>query len=225
MKWLAVLDMDGTLLECRTIDVLCEKLHLTVKLREIDEQSKFMNDYAVNLRIAKLFRGLKASNIAEVFDTIKTVKGAREFVDYLKARDFVTAIVTDSYTFLASRLASKLGVDTVKGNQLGIVDGTVTGKIVTPLGFKEGENNRCPTTAICKLQVMNDLCKEYSIRDNQTLGVGDTKSDSLIVEKARIGVAFRPKDTSLTKVATIVVHTDFFDLMQLLKDFLDGPSH
>jgi phosphoserine phosphatase len=137
----------------------------------------------------------------------------------------VTAIVTDSYTFLASRLASKLGVDTVKGNQLEIVDGTVTGKIVTPLGFKEGENNRCPTTAICKLQVMNDLSKEYSIRDNQTLAVGDTKSDSLIVEKARIGVAFRPKNAALTKVATVVVHTDFFDLMRLLKDFLDGLSH
>ncbi len=225
MKLLAVLDMDGTILECRAIDVLCEKLHLTEKLREIDEQSKFMNDYAVNLRIAKLFRGLKASNMAEIFDTIKTVKGAREFVDFLKSRDFVTAIVTDSYTFLAARLASKLGVETVKGNQLGIVDGTITGKIVAPLGFKEGENTRCPTKAICKLQVMNDLCREYSIRDNQTLAVGDTQSDSLIVEKARIGVAFRPKDAALTKVATVVVHTDFFDLIQFLKDFLDGPSH
>jgi phosphoserine phosphatase len=221
MKWLAVLDMDGTILERRTIDVLCETLYLTKKLREIDDQSKFIDDYEVNVRIAKLFSGLKASDIEAIFDTIKPVKSAREFVGFLKLREFVTAIVTDSYSFLASRLAMKLGVDVVKGNELEIVDGIMTGKIAAPLGQKEGEPDRSRTKAICKLQVMNDLIKEYSIKDSRTLAIGDTKSDILMVENARIGVAFRPKDDLLTKVATLVVHTDFFDLMNLLKDFLD----
>lgn len=225
MKWLAVLDMDGTILERRTIDVLCENLYLTGKLREIDEKSMFMDDYEVNVRIARLFSGLKASNMEEIFDTIRTVKGAREFVDFLKSREFVTVIVSDSYTFLASRLATKLGIDAVEGNELGIVDGIATGKIVAPLGRKEGEHDRCRTKDICKLQVMNDLIKEYSIKDNRTLAIGDTKSDILIVKKARIGVAFKPKDDALTKVATLVVHTDFFDLMKLLKDFLDTLSN
>jgi phosphoserine phosphatase len=173
------------------------------------------------VRIARLFSGLKALDIEEIFDTIKTAKGAREFVDFLKAREFVSAIVTDSYTFLASKLGMKLGVETVKGNELEIVGGIITGKIVEPLGMKEGQQDICLTKAICKLRVMNDLCKEYSIKDNRTLAIGDTKSDNLIVEKARIGVAFKPKDDSLTKVATMVVQTDFFDLMKLLKDFLD----
>jgi phosphoserine phosphatase len=221
MKWLAVLDMDGTLLKRRTIDVLCENLYLTEKLREIDEQSEFMDDYEVNVRIANLFSGLKASDIEEIFATNKTVDGAREFVGFLKSKEFVTAIVTDSYTFLATKLATKLGVDAVKGNVLGIVDGIITGRIVAPLGGKDGEHDKGHTKATCKLEAMLDLCRKYSIEDSRTLAVGDTKSDSLMVEKAHIGVAFRPKDESLIKVATLVVHTDFFDLMNLLKAFLN----
>jgi phosphoserine phosphatase len=55
MRWLAVLDMDGTILERRTVDVLCEKLGLTERLKEIDRKSKCMEAYEVSARIAKLF--------------------------------------------------------------------------------------------------------------------------------------------------------------------------
>ncbi|NIR86885.1 HAD-IB family phosphatase [Candidatus Bathyarchaeota archaeon] len=221
MKWLAVLDMDGTILERRTVDVLCEKLGLTERLKEIDRKSKSMEAYEVSARIAKLFSGVKASRMEEIFDTITLVRGAREFVDFLKKREFVTAIVTDSYMFLASRLARKLGIDAIRGNELELISGVVTGKITMPLGWKEEKQENCQRKAVCKLHVMNDLIRQYSIQNNKTLAVGDSQNDFCIIQKARIGVAFRPKDESIVEVPDVVVQTDFYALIEWLKDFLD----
>jgi len=69
---------------------------------------------------------------------------------------------------------------------------------------------------------MNDLVREYSIQDNKTLAVGDSQNDFCIIQKARVGVAFRPKNELIIKVANVVVRTDFYDLINRLKTFLDG---
>ena len=222
MTSLVILDMDGTLLKRRTIDVLCENLGLNERLREIDRESQLLEDCEISAKIANLFSGIKASRMEEVFDTIELVEGAEEFVVFLKSRAFVTAIVTDSYVFLASRLARKLGIDVVRGNELEVTHGIVTGRILRPLGSREQRQEKHMSTAFRKLRAMNGLVKEFSIQDNKTLVVGDTQSDLLMIKKARIGVAFRPKDGSITKVADIVIHTNFYDLIDSLKPFLES---
>jgi phosphoserine phosphatase len=221
MRWLAVLDMDGTILQRRTVDVLCENLGLLERLRKIDEKSGSIEAYEVSVRIAKLFSGIEAFKMQEIFDTMKLVRGVRKFVDFLKSKNFVTAIVTDSYVFLASRIARKLGIDDVKGNELELVNGVLTGKIIMPLGWEGEKQKNCQKKAVCKLHAMNDLIKEYSIQDNRTLAIGDSQSDLCIIRKARIGAAFRPKDDSVVEIADIVVHTDFCDLTRSLETFLD----
>lgn len=220
MSWLAILDMDGTLLEQRTVDVLCGKLGLTERLMEIDRKSKSMDAYKVSARIAELFSGIEASKLEAIFDTITHVKGAKDFVNCTKSRDFVTAIVTDSYVFLASRLAQKLGIDAVKGNMLELVNGVLTGKIIMPLGWEEEKQKNCQKKAVCKLHAMNNLMRIYQIQDNRTLAVGDSQSDFCVIKKARIGIAFRPKDKSIIRVSDTVILTDFYDLIEWLKDFL-----
>ncbi len=222
MKWLAVLDMDGTILERRTIDVLCEKLGLTERLMEIDRKSKLMDAYRVSERIAELFSGIEAPKLEAIFDTITLVKGAKDFVNFLKSRDFVTAIITDSYVFPASRLAQKLGIDEVKGNKLEIVNGILTGRIAMPLGWEEEEQEKCQRKSVCKLHTMNSLIRKYQIQDNRTLVVGDSKSDLCMIKEACVGVAFRPKNNSVIKASNVVIRTDFYDLIEWLKDFLDS---
>jgi HAD superfamily phosphoserine phosphatase-like hydrolase len=222
MRWLAVLDMDGTLLERRTVDVLCDELGLTHRLAEIDENSKVMNAYEVSAEISKLFSGMKASTLEAIFDTMLCVEGAQRFIDFLKSRNFVTAIVTDSYTFLASRLAGKLSIDAVRGNELEQINGVITGRIAMPLGWKVEKQNDCQKKAVCKLHAMKDLIKKYSISGTRTLAVGDSHTDLCVIRNARIGVAFRPKDDSIVEAADIVVQTDFCELIGRLEGFLDS---
>lgn len=222
MKWLAVLDMDGTLLERRTVDVLCERLGLTHRLAQIDESFRSVDAYEVSAEISRLFAGMQASTLEDIFEAMQPVKGAKEFINFLKSKNFVTSIVTDSYTFLASRLARRLSIDAVKGNELEQVNGVLTGKIAMPLGWEAEQRSNCKKKAVCKLHAMKELMQEYSIQDTRTLAVGDSHTDLCIIENARVGVAFRPKDESIVEAADIVVRTDFNDLRRRLEGFLDG---
>ena len=219
VRALAVLDMDGTLLESRSIDVLCQKFGLETKLAEIDRRSKLLEGYEVSEAIAQLFAGMRTSDLALAFDRIKVVSGAKEFIDLLRESKFLTAIITDSYTFLASRLAEKLVVDIVWGNKLEILDGAITGRIIMPLGWEK--QNNCQKKAVCKLHAMYELAQKNKIGMDKTLAIGDSRSDFCMIEKAAIGVAFRPKDPEIVKIADLVVHEDFFELVDKLKPFLD----
>ena len=162
---------------------------------------------------------MKASDLERAFDSIKVVNGAKEFIDFLRKKKFLTAIVTDSYTFLALRLAEKLLVDLVWGNKLEIVDGVITGRIIMPLGWEK--QKKCQKKAVCKLHAMYKLAQKNQVGIDKTLAIGDSKSDFCIIERAAIGVAFRPKDFAIIKIADLVVYEDFFELMDKLKTFLD----
>jgi phosphoserine phosphatase len=218
-KALAVLDMDGTLLNSRSIDILCHKFGLQTQLKEIDKRSNFLEDYKVSEAIAPLFTGMKASDLKRVFDGISVVHGANEFIDFLKERKFLTAIITDSYTFLALRLAEKLNIDIVTGNKMEIIGGVITGRIEMPLGWKKQED--CQKKAVCKLNAMYDIAQKHEIGMEKTLAIGDSKGDFCMLERAALGVAFRPKDSKITKIADLVVYGDFFELVDKLKPFLD----
>jgi len=220
MRRLAVMDMDGTLLEVRTVDALCEEFGLMDELKAIDNQSGCLESYEISGAIARLFSGLRASDLGKVFDGIAVVDGAKEFIHFLGFNGFITAIITDSYVFLASRLAERLGVKRVWGNELEIVDGIVTGRVRMPLGWAKQRN--CQRKSVCKLHAMHELAKEYSVGKKKTLAVGDSKSDLCVIENAAIGVAFRPKDPEIIKVADLIVYTDFFELIEKLKPFLEG---
>ena len=219
VRALATLDMDGTLLESRSIDVLCRKFGLETELGEIDRRSDLPEGYKVSEIVAQLFGGMKASDLERAFDSIKVVNGAKEFIYFLRKKKFLTAIVTDSYTFLASRLAEKLVVDIVWGNKLEIVDGVITGRITMPLGWEK--QKKCQKKAVCKLHAMYKLAQKNQVGMDKTLAIGDSKSDFCIIERAAIGVAFRPKDFAIIKIADLVVYEDFFELMDKLKPFLD----
>lgn len=219
VKALAVLDMDGTLLESRSIDVICQKFGLETKLGEIDRGADLLENYEVSEAIGQLFEGMRASNLEKAFDGIGMVHGAKEFIDFLKERKFLTTIITDSYIFLATRLAEKLEINMVWGNKLEIIDGVITGRIIMPLGWEKQKN--CQKKAVCKLHAMYKLAQKHEIGMEKTLAIGDSKGDFCIIKRAAIGVAFRPKDSQIVKIADLVVYGDFFELVDKLKPFLD----
>jgi phosphoserine phosphatase len=217
-KALAVLDMDGTLLEFRSIDVLCQHFGLENQLGEIDRKSHLMKDYEISKTVAQLFSGIKATELEKTFDGIAVANGAKEFITLLRQQKFLTAIITDSYNFLASKLAEKLEIDIVWGNTLEIIDGVITGRIIMPLGWEKKRN--CSKKAVCKLHAMRRIAKKHGIGMDKTLAIGDSKGDLCMIEEAAVGVAFRPKDTDIIKIADLVIYGDFLELAEELKGFL-----
>jgi len=95
---------------------------------------------------------------------------------------------------------------------------------VMPLGWEKMTIQNCQRKAICKLNAMTELADKYSISEDRTLAVGDSRSDSCMVYAATIGVAFRPKDDVIAEAADVVIRTDFLELQRWLECFLDRSA-
>ena len=74
---LALIDMDGTLLQSRTIDALSNKFKKKDFLKELDKRSLKMPAYKVSQEIAKFFKCNTKEEIKKVFDTVPITSDAQ----------------------------------------------------------------------------------------------------------------------------------------------------
>ena len=71
----ALLDVDGTILSRRSIDVLCERFGFASELKRIDLEFRNAPGYVVTQKIAALFSGKKRNDLEKIFDTIPLNEG------------------------------------------------------------------------------------------------------------------------------------------------------
>ena len=221
-KFAAFFDMDGTLLSERSIFVIGRNLGFEKELLKIlNGKQDDIPSYVRSGQVAKLLNGFQIREIEEVFDTIPLTKGVEEVALWLKKHDFISAIVTDSYTQLATRLAKRLGIDMVAGNLLEVDEkGVITGKIYAPLGWENHIKLGCSKHSVCKLNALKTIAKTYKIPLKRTIAVGDRNPDACMVGAAGLGFAFEPKGEELEKAADLVIYEDMRKMIPHLEQFL-----
>ncbi|MHA1145405.1 MAG: HAD family hydrolase [Candidatus Helarchaeota archaeon] len=219
MSWLAAIDMDGTILKDRTIDVLARTLKFEEKLAEIDTKYKDLNESEKSERIATFFKGFQASRILEIFRKIPLSNGIEELINYLNQKKFIVSIVTNSYTFLAEDLAKRIGIKRVFGNVLEVKNGIITGKITMPLNWAKTKDCKCHS--ICKFTVVKEFAEENNIPNSRILAIGDSENDYCMLKLAQIAVAYRSKSKRLKKIPNIIISDDFHDVLNILKEKLE----
>ena len=208
---IAILDMDGTILSRRSIDVFCDGFGFTEKLVEVDRQSSNLPAYMVSEAIARFFSGLPKHRLEQMFDSIPLNHGINDIISFLKSNEFHIAIATDSYQFLAERLAKRLGADSCYGNLVELQDGLLTGRLLTDHHCLRIEG--CREYSSCKLWFLRQMKTRIG---GITVAVGDGDSDLCMIKGADLGIAYRPKSKSLAKVANLVAE-DFYEVINFLK--------
>jgi len=208
----AILDMDGTLLSRRSIDVFCAELGLTRRLAEVDMISPSLPAYKTGEIIASFFKGTKRRTLEDLLATIPINEGAEEFVRFLKSEGFLVAIATDSYQFLAQKLANRLGAYAAYGNIVEVRDGFLTGRLLTARRCLKVEG--CREYSACKLWFMRRLRDRIG---GLTVAVGDGDSDFCAIGGADIGIAYRPKISSIAALADIA-GSDYHEIKSRLRE-------
>ncbi len=208
MRGLAAFDMDGTLLAKRTIDVLANELDFKQKLLQIDQASKGKYAYQISIEVARLLEDVSASRVIDIFDQIEIRRGAQRLINFLKKEKFLTAIISDSYTFLIQRLAKKLQIDEIWGNIVEINEGRLTGKLITQSCWRNNDP-RCKRHSVCKLYAFESIANKHNIPMDKTIAFGDSSSDICMLKHAKVAIGVTPRNVTLTEYADLIVEKDF----------------
>jgi len=169
--------MDGTLLNCETLEVLAKEAGVEREVRKITNMA--MNgEIDFEEAVKKRLRLLKGTNIGQIAQNLPLMRGAKELVLELKKRNFKTAIITGGFDIVAEETAKRLNMDFFIANKLYADRGKITGNYKLLVKGNKG-------------LLMNNLQRRLKI--NFTLAVGDGANDIPMLKAAQIGIAFCAK--------------------------------
>ena len=193
---LIVMDVDSTLVQGEVIEMLAAHAGSAGEVAEITERAMAGElDFAESLRErVRTLEGLDARVLDDVYEALELAPGARTLVRTLRRLGYVFAIVSGGFTQITERIAADLEIDHAEANELEIVDGRLTGRIVGPILDRAG-----------KADALRRFAADGRMSLKHTVAIGDGANDLDMLAAAGLGVAFNAKpvvqaaaDTSLT---------------------------
>lgn len=181
---LVVLDVDSTLIKQEVIDILARFAGVEKQVSEITHRA--MNgelDFSesLNQRVT-LLAGLPASVLNQVRSEIEFTPGAATLCRTLHRLGFHVALVSGGFSEIVTPLAAELGVVNIRANQLEVVDGLLTGRLIGEIVDRSG-----------KASALKEFAKELGVPMSRTIAVGDGANDLDMLNAAALGIAFNAK--------------------------------
>jgi phosphoserine phosphatase len=183
-QFLVVFDVDSTLIEDEVIELLADAAGKRAEVAAVTERAMAGElDFAESLiERVKSLAGLPESVFADVQQRITVTTGAKTLIDAVHAAGGKVGAVSGGFNQLLAPLAEILELDFARANQLEVVDGFLTGKV---LG------------AIVDRQAKADALLEWaSVTETpieNTVAVGDGANDLSMMAAAGLGVGFNCK--------------------------------
>ena len=205
-KRLIVFDVDSTLVQGEVIEMLAAHAGAQGKVAAITEAAmRGELDFAQSLqqRVATL-TGLPATVVDEVAGQLELMPGARTTLRTLRRLGFRCGAVSGGFRRIIEPLAEELSLDYVAANELEIVDGTLTGRVVGPIIDRAG-----------KEKALREFAEQAGVPMEQTVAVGDGANDIDMLAAAGLGVAFNAKP-ALREVADASLSHPYLDTVLFL---------
>jgi phosphoserine phosphatase len=181
---LFVFDMDSTLIQGEVIDELAKLAGVGGEVSRITEaamRGELHFDQSFTRRVG-LLQGLPEEKVYSLLDSIPLAEGAERLIRTLKLLGYKTAILSGGFSFFARSLQERLGIDEAHSNELEIVEGRVSGRVLPPIinGAKKAE-------------LLAEIAEREGISLEQVVAVGDGANDIPMLNLAGMGIAYRAK--------------------------------
>jgi phosphoserine phosphatase len=203
---LIVMDVDSTLVQGEVIEMLAEHAGCLADVARVTEaamRGELDFEQSLRERVA-LLEGLDAGVLDAVYDAIVLSPGARTMVRTLKRLGYRFAIVSGGFSQVTDRIAADLGIDFSAANELEVVDGRLTGRIVGPVVDRAG-----------KADALRRFAAEAGVSQAATVAIGDGANDLDMLAAAGLGIAFNAKPV-VQRAADTAVNVPYLDAIMYL---------
>jgi phosphoserine phosphatase len=202
-KRLIVFDVDSTLVQGEVIEMLAARAGAEAEVRAVTEAAmRGELDFAESLhRRVAVLAGLPATVLDEVAAELQLTPGARTTVRTLKRLGFRCGVVSGGFTQVIAGLADELGMDFVAANELEIVGGRLTGRVLGEVVDRPG-----------KAVALRRFADTFGVPLEQCVAVGDGANDIDMLSTAGLGIAFNAKP-ALAEVADTALSHPYLDVV------------
>jgi phosphoserine phosphatase len=204
-KRLIVFDVDSTLVQGEVIEMLAARAgrDAEAEVRAVTESAmRGELDFAASLqRRVAVLAGLPATVLDEVAAELELTPGARTTIRTLRRLGFRCGVVSGGFTRVISGLVEELRLDFCAANELEVVDGRLTGRVVGEIVDRPG-----------KAVALRRFAEAFGIPLEQCVAVGDGANDIDMLATAGLGIAFNAKP-ALREVADAALSHPYLDVV------------
>lgn len=203
---LIVMDVDSTLIQGEVIEMLAAHAGVEDEVARVTEAAmRGELDFEQSLRHrVSLLAGLPASVLDDVYENLQLNPGARTLVRTLRRLGYRFAIVSGGFSQITDRLARDLEIDFERANELEIVDGLLTGRIVGDVVDRAG-----------KARALREFADQLGVRLEAVIAIGDGANDLDMLSAAGLGVAYNAKPV-VRDAADTAVNVPYLDTILYL---------
>lgn len=206
-KFLVVFDVDSTLIEDEVIELLADVAGKRAEVAAITERAMAGElDFAASLieRVGAL-AGLPVSVFEDVFKRITVTTGAKTLIDAIHAAGGRVGAVSGGFNQVLAPLAELLSLDFARANELEVIDGKLTGKVIGKIIDRTEKKN-----------ALLEWAKLAGFEIAQTVAVGDGANDLEMMQAAGLSVAFNAKPIVREQANLVIAKHDLAQLGEAL---------
>ncbi len=179
------MDMDSTLISIECIDEIADFVGKKSEVAAITAAAmRGELDWPTSFRErVALLAGLDETVLQRVYDErLRLSPGADVLIAAAKQASMFIVLVSGGFTFFTERLKARLNLDAAFANELEIVGGKLTGRVIGPL---------CDAAA--KARHVRETATQLGATREQIMVIGDGANDLPMMAEAGCAVAFHAK--------------------------------
>jgi phosphoserine phosphatase len=202
-KFLVVFDVDSTLIQDEVIELLADFAGVREQVAEITHRAmsgELDFESSLNERVLTL-RGLPESVLTEVFQRVRPSLGAKELIDAIHEAGGRVGAVSGGFIQVLNPLAELLSLDFTRANDLEVVDGVLTGRVIGKV-----------VDRIAKRSALIEWAAACDVELSQTIAIGDGSNDLDMMHAAGLSVAFNAKQIVRDQANLVVQGQDLREL-------------
>lgn len=199
-----IMDVDSTLIQQEVIELLAAYAGKREEVAAVTEAAmRGELDFTQSLHArVKVLAGLPAAVVDAVREEVQLSLGAAELVQAFKAAGHAVAVVSGGFNQILEPISARLGLDYWIANELEIVDGALTGRVLGSV-----------IDRAAKEKYLREWAAAEGIPLEHTIAVGDGANDLDMLGAAGIGIAFNAKP-AVRAVADAAINMPYLDAVR-----------